>query len=519
MYSHQTMQSNFRRRLLPSVIGLALLTSAIGAHAATGARVLLQAWNPLTPDQQNVVTLVDQPSLISDSLHDAWTRARPRICEQLKLKMGMGGAAGGQTLRDITCGLDEQVVLDVLPAGQNALRATFAVSGFVEATSTTPTVLGSYADPRFSLALTAKLALTLAVQPDRDQTLRVSKALFTLNNATLDSHNFSGDILKFVGDDLVPFFGGPNYKSMAENAVNAVSADFANDFDTALAPVNAQLKGPSDAVRVGVSASGNYISVALAPREFTPPTNGSMTGVLRWDSAQFTPRNGCQSFDIRATVQTGPVPMFTANAEARTRQVGTFQASPLDASSCAFTLSGLAADWPNILTARVEGGGNKSVGSSIYSVSYTLVGDGWNGRTVIPQPIASARNYRVSQSLDATAVESPGHAYRQKAYRTDPRINPADIYAHQVNPIDARARRSDAVMLQQGDTVSLNPQPLPPGPDRAQQTQMMTQEAGSNAGIIIVGGKKKSSRRINQSKSPTVDPAVINDSKIVEPQH
>ena len=49
-----------------------------------------------------------------------------------------------------------------VPAGQNALRATFAISGYVEATSTTPTVFGSYADPRFSVALTAKLALTLA---------------------------------------------------------------------------------------------------------------------------------------------------------------------------------------------------------------------------------------------------------------------------------------------------------------------------------------------------------------------
>ena len=104
MYSHQIMQSNFRRRLLPSVIGLALLTGAIGAHAATGARVLLQAWNPLTPDQQNVVTLVDQPSLISDSLQDAWTRARPRICEQLGQRLAGDCAPRATTVFESVAG-------------------------------------------------------------------------------------------------------------------------------------------------------------------------------------------------------------------------------------------------------------------------------------------------------------------------------------------------------------------------------------------------------------------------------
>lgn len=441
MHLPAIMQPDSLRHWLPPVVGVALLGCAIGAHAATGARVLLQTWNPQAPDQQGVVTMVDQPSLVSDSLQDAWMRARPRICEQLKARMGVGGAAAGQTLYDINCLLDEQAVLDVAPAGQNALHATFAVGGAVEATSTTPDVIWGIgidrgADPRFSLALTAKLDLILAVQPDRDHTLRVTKALFTLNHATLDSHNFSGDILKFLSDDLIPFFGGPNYKTLAENAVNAISADFANDFDAALAPVNAQLKGPSDAVWVGVLAGGNYISVAFGPRELVPPTNGSMVGLFQWNPAEFTPRNGCQSFGIHATVQTGPVPMFTSSAAAPTRDVGQLQASQITANTCAFTLRGLAAGWPNVLTTSVEGGAAASAGSSLLRVGYALVGDGWNGRMVIPQPEADARNYRVSRSLDATAIEVPDR--RKKNYVIDPRVNPADAYSHQANPADMR---------------------------------------------------------------------------------
>ncbi len=491
-------------------VGTTLAASAGLAQAATGARAVLQAWNPVEPDQANVIPLFDEPSLVSDSLQDAWSRARPRICEQLRLKMGVGGAAHGQTLSDITCVLDEAVVLDVSSAGQNALHATFTVSGYVEATSTTPDVafgvgLGEYADPRFSVALTAKLDLALAVQPNRDKTLRVSKAQFTLNDATLDSHNFSGDMLKFVAGELVPFFGGPDYKSMAENAVNAVSVDFARDFDAGLAPVNAQLKGPSDAVRVGLSGSGHYISVAFAPREIPPLLNGSMTGLLRWDPAQFSPRSGCQSFDIRATVQTGPVPMYTANAAAPTRQVGTFQASPVDASSCAFTLSGLAAGWPNVLTARViDGNKVKNAGNSLYRVTIKLASDGWNGRVIVPQPLADARNYRVSLAMEATANEAYGVAAGKKGFRTNPVINPGEPYM-QVGQTNRAVFPARATTTQAVDAVSLNPQPLPPGPpdpDRATQPAAPVANDGSDAAIIIVGGKTRYRRTLRTTTDP-----------------
>ena len=491
------MQSNKSRHWLVPVTGATLLACAIAAHAGTGARGFLQAWSPQTPDRENNVPLFDDPNLVSDSLQDAWDRARPRICEQLQAKMGVGGAAHGETLRDITCLLDDRVVLEVATAAQNTLRATFAVSGYVEATSTTPDIafgvgVGRGLDPRFSIALTARLDLMLAVQPNRDQTLRVAQAKFTLNDATLDSQNFSGDMAKWVVGDVVPFFGGPNYKSMAENAVNAVSVDFANDFDAALAPVNAQLAGPSEAIRVGVSGSGNYISVAFAPRELTPPSNGSVTGVLRWNPAEFVPRNGCQSFDIRATVQTGPVPMYTANAEAPTRQIGTFQASQVDASTCSFTLTGIANGWPNVLTARLlEGNAAKSVGSSLYRVSYSLSGDGWDGHNVVPQPVASARNYLVSRSLDATATESAGHAAHSRTQRTDPRINPADVYTRRVTADNVQVIASPVSdrVTQTADTVSLNPQPLPPA-SAAQTVRKASavKRTKSNAAVIEASG-------------------------------
>ena len=526
-----------RRWLLP-VTSLALLASALHAHAATGARVFLQAWNPLTIDQTPPITLLDHPSLVSDSLQDAWAQVRPKICERLRLEMGVGGAARGETLHDITCLLDEQVVLNVTPAGLNALRASFAVSGYVEASSTTPDValgigVDRALDPRFSVALTAKLDLTLAVQPNRDQTLRVLKAQFTLNNATLDSQNITGDLVEFILEDLVPFFGGPDYKNLAERAINAISINLANDINAALAPLNAQLIGPSEAVRVGASGKADYVSVAFAPREITPPSNGRMSGVLRWDSAQFTPRNGCQSFIITATVQTGPVPMFVPAPKAPTRQVGTFQANPINASSCAYTLSGIADGWPNALSARVlDPPVKRSSGNASHNEVYALSSDSAQGAVVVPQPSIDGRDYTVQVfSVKLPPEVSPSTPYSKKdyrnpeinraefetnrSYRTQPKMNSTQIEAHQVNPTGIIASRPGVSIgaSRQSETVSLNPQPLPPAGSPALQTRAIGNiAAAKQLQVTTVPALGNSIRSATPPPVETVPELTITDS-------
>ncbi len=526
MQPRSSLPGSSRRWLMP-ITGLALLACAITAHAATGARAVLQGWDPLNPKAVRNSTLFDHPTLVSDSLQDGWTQARPKICEQLRLKMGLGGAAGGQTLRDITCLLDEQVVLEVTPAGQNALRARFAVSGYVEATSTTPTPVGAYGDPRFSIALTAKLDLILAVQPSREQTLRVSKAQFTLDNATLDSQGFNGDLLLFVVDDMVPFFGGPNYKNMAENAINAVSVEFAGDFNAALAPVNEKLMGPStDVVRVGASARNNYISVAFAPREIAPPTNGRVTGQVRWDPAKFTPRNGCQSFSVRSRVQIGPAPLFAQDPNPPTRDIGVFQAEQVGVSSCAFTLTGIAEGWPNFLISQVlDPPIIKNPGSSNDRETYRLTKDGWQDPFVIPQPVMDGRNYLVAadrlKMSEQAQIEKLDRTYLEGEYRTNPKFDPGRAKAQRVEIPDygiGNPSRVSERITPRVDAVRLNPQALPPEPDpdpmlqtqaQAVQAQAVEKPTGTEAGIIIVGGKP-SYRRIDRATSTTpVDEKVV----------
>lgn len=481
--------------ILPSprpLCATALLLLASGQAAAdTGARVLLQAWNPAQPDTPNVQTLVDQPRLVSDTLRDAWTRARPAMCDQLRATLGKRGLVGGQSLYDITCLLDETPQFEVSAAQQNALTASIRAGIYLEATSTVPDPFGSEFDPRISVASTARLDLTLQVQADRAHTLRVSQARFSVSGTTLDSHNAAADIAAFVASDLSGFFLGVDFKRLAEDTINAQSIDLARNFDDALAPVNAVLSGPSDYVRVGVSGSGNYVTVAFAPREFPPVTTGSMRGVVRWDPTQFTPSNGCQSFDIQATVQTGPVPLLTPNAEAPMRRVGQFHAVPAGDAACQFTLDGLAVGWPNLLSPRISGAAAAGSRSALYHVDYGLSGVNWGGRIVVPQPVADNQDYVVARSISATATDARG-ATSRKALRdrlADPVVNPADIYARG----DAGARSNAVLQAAATDSardkvsaVSLNPQPLPPGPDR--DAHSMTQSKQEQAGIIIVSG-------------------------------
>lgn len=438
------MHSSVSYRKIWPIFALGVLgCAAFDADAATGARVLLQVWNPLTPDKSDVRTLLDNPSLVSDSLQDAWQQVRPQICHQLYLKMGLGGAAGGQTLSNIDCVLDEKIKLDIVPAGQNALRATFAVGGYVAATSTTPTFIGKEGDPRISVALTAKLDLTLAIQLDRDNTLHAVKAKFTLSNATLDTHNFAADLLKALSD-VAHFFGGPDYKRMAEDAIDGISFDLTNTFNSALAGVNAQLRGPSDAIRVGVSGRDNYVSVAFAPREITPPANGRMTGLVRWDPAKFTPRNGCQSFFIGAQVQTGPAPLFANDTNPPMREVGTFQSSPAGENTCKFTLSGLADGWPNIVGGKVlDPPVTRTSGNANHIETYFLLADGWDGRTIVPQPTADGRNFRAFESdLKLANLKQLERAYQRNTDPINSRVDPAGVSV-QANPAAARFNPSN----------------------------------------------------------------------------
>ncbi|MEO8655935.1 MAG: hypothetical protein ABI409_17555 [Ramlibacter sp.] len=410
--------------------------------------------------------------------------------------MGRRGFAAGQNLYDIKCLLDETVVLSLAPVRPNAISAWLAVGGYVEATSTTPTVAGSYADPRISLALKATLHLTVSVQADPNQPLRVDVAKFALSDASIDSHNTPADVIKFVTDDLLPFFKGPKFRQQAENGINSLGINLTSPFNQALAPVNAKLRGPAGAVRVAVWGKPDAIVIAFGPRPLTPPNGGAMFGALRWDAGKILAPGSCDSFSIAATVQTGPAPLVDPGghfepADAPMQKVGTFQLQPGQGAECRYRMTGLASGWPNEVVARSSIDPNKSAGNSLHRVSYHVSGDGWDGHNVMPQPSAE-RNYRVQGSAEASAVIDAGAAAKRKLQSPgDPVMNPlatkaslgakaavVALPAKANSPLLDQANAAPPTPALQGATVngalgatslqkkagavSLNPQPLPP---------------------------------------------------------
>lgn len=444
-----------------------LAACAPTAFAAVGARVLVQEWSPAQPDKHAVRILADDPEIVSRSIAQAWANARTLICAQIKARLGAPRLVRGQTLYDIDCKLDPNAAITVESAGANALRLTFAIRGSsIAATSTVPDPLGREFDPRFSLTLDATLRIALAVQADPNQTLRATQAQFKLGNAKIDSHNASGDVLKFVADDLIPFLGGPNFKTLAENAVNSVSFNLATQFNGALAPVNAKLRGPAGHVRVGVWGRPNRITVAFGPREIAPPANGSISGVVRWDPAKFRAAPNCASFALQASVQTGPGPLLDPDDYSRTgaapmRNVGTVSMTPAGERECRFAISGVPAGWPNHIQARLHGAKPlASAGSAIYSTRLVLQPDGWSGPVIAS---AAGRDYVVAQEIRATAVE---HQARRRnpldpvtrAGASD-RLNPNVRMLEQRSAPAANARAAETTQVQPGATVQLNPQP------------------------------------------------------------
>ncbi|MEO7056024.1 MAG: hypothetical protein ABI281_10455 [Caldimonas sp.] len=404
-------------RLAPLCAALTLIGSG-AAHAGVGIRVLAQDWNPARPAEQATRRLVDEPGAVSDALMKGWAVARKRICTELYNKMGLGGAAGGFTLRDIDCVLDATPTFSVAPNGPDGLTALAGFGGYLAVTSTTPDHFDKALDPRFSIRVKANLALKISVQPNPAQTLRVDTAGFTLSDTTLDSHNLSGDILKFVVGDLAKFFTGTDYRHLAEAAVNGVAGDIAKPFNTAFAPINNRLRPPSGLVRVGLWASPDLIAVGYGPQPVMPTTGGSLGGVFRWDGGQTAGR--CDGLSIAASVQTGPAPMGPDGrfdrAYAPRKPVGDFRFDGTGpAGECRYRITGLATGWQNDLApkGRTESSEVTATRNGAKRMRVSLRGDGWDGVKVTPQPAARGDYVIVTAPLVGPVIDPSIAANRE----------------------------------------------------------------------------------------------------------
>ncbi|MEA2687442.1 MAG: hypothetical protein QOD51_49, partial [Candidatus Eremiobacteraeota bacterium] len=210
------MHVSFSRAVAALAAVLAFALPAAAFAAPGGVRIIVTRWTPTNPGVQSNDIVLDRPGLLSDALNQGWSDARKPVCDALKAEAGKPDRlASGFTLYDIECTMAQSGSLAVTGLSGNRVTLAYTLAGNrFKATSTQPSVAGSYADPCMMLSydLSAKTTLHL-------DTLAVDAfAVSVANVSRPDSCNTAGDIAKFAAT-TVHFFGGPDFLAMAQSAI------------------------------------------------------------------------------------------------------------------------------------------------------------------------------------------------------------------------------------------------------------------------------------------------------------
>ena len=394
-------------RWLGALAAVAVVWGSAPASAENvGVKILGVVWNPAMPDQQGLRELLNQPTAVTDAVSNGWRQSREQTCEQLKADLGKGDKfARGVTLYNITCTLGEQGTL-TLESGGSSPRFKYVVPGnYLEFTSTQPTVFGSYADPRFSIAYDLHVRFQVAIQ-HTDPPLRVLSAVGEVVNARADSHGFVGDVVKLVVD----LFTGPGFSNLVANHISGPRVNLTNTINAQLGPINALLRPPAGMVWAGHWARRNTVILAFAPANMTPNESGWVTGTIRWkkkDAGNQKPE--CEQVSLAASVQVGPAALLDpdtgSTGAAPTKTVGAMRFNaPLrdngDTYECPYSLASLALGIPNAVTGKAAGGRG---GNTFLVTGLRVKPVGWNG-TVTPTPGASGKDFEVDSYIASTGV-------------------------------------------------------------------------------------------------------------------
>lgn len=180
------------------------------------------------------------PDLLRAAAQTAWSTYRDQLQQLLLGELGLGDRiAPGVTLYDLVVDVARDVDLSVERDASGDLLVHLVTGGtYLEATSTTPTVLGSYADPRFSFAFGLDLTFRIDLPPTTQPLHATGFDTVHVLSPTLDSHNLAGDLV-FLVNDLVSFFSGSDYVGLLEQFV--ARTDFAPYVNEGLRPLNDEL--------------------------------------------------------------------------------------------------------------------------------------------------------------------------------------------------------------------------------------------------------------------------------------
>jgi hypothetical protein len=377
----------------PLVCVTCAFLSSPALAADVGLRVFVQTWTPLTDDDE-ARRVIDEPTLISGAIHEGWMAHSDELHDTVRGVLGQGDLlAEGITLYDIHLILPEpQLSVQSRGGGGTeplSLEVSVKLPGMhLEATSTTPTILGEYADPRCSIGfdLTAVIPVTLGTDvshpfsTDLTPSQAADRPILKVSNFRFDSQGLICDLgklgLEVTGydEDLTRVFTDPNtaHARQINEVLIAMLQQGLGQANDAISSVV-----PEGLVRVNAWAvPGAPLTLAFsAPGPFPDPgprvsVTGTFTSVTQ-DSGTAVPPT-CEAMPLSAGRKTGPRPILdpagTLGAPPLEPLATSVVCTPAGEGPARYTFSGLSSLFPNVVR-HSSGSGCKSSRSTQAHVS------------------------------------------------------------------------------------------------------------------------------------------------------
>jgi hypothetical protein len=177
--------------------------------------------------------LPDQPNFLRNTWNTAWSQNQPRLCPELWSRVQQSVSAHGQNIYDTECNIP--AIGDFYARMVNqTLEIKYVVNGNnVAFTSTQPTPLGSWADPRFRVSFDIEIDAsivfprTFTASDPQLGPIRVDSARAFVRNADVEPDNLVADVLSWV-DSLISFvFGGRTQFQTAQDMIDQQVLDVA----------------------------------------------------------------------------------------------------------------------------------------------------------------------------------------------------------------------------------------------------------------------------------------------------
>lgn len=180
----------------------------------------------------------DQGTLLDDLTASTWAKVTSQVTQLIQ---GLRGRelAKGISLYDIDVRIAQDWTRTVQRRGAGSLALTI-VSGrcTIIATSTTPTVLGKYADPRFSVDFGVMVTVVLAVPPALAPLRVTAVEDLRILLQRIDSQNLPGDIVMAVTRTAAAM-ANLSIEGTAQRMLDGL--DLPGQATAQLGPINAQL--------------------------------------------------------------------------------------------------------------------------------------------------------------------------------------------------------------------------------------------------------------------------------------